>query len=57
MAGLHYYGPYWDREDARSAMGAARSYLYPLYSGKPPLDLESASRSMTSRCTSARKTS
>ncbi len=40
MARLHYYGSYWDREDARSAMGAAMSYLYPLYSGKPLLDLE-----------------
>ena len=41
MARLHYYGGYWDREDARSALGgAAMSALYPLYSGKPLLDLE-----------------
>ena len=40
MARLHYYGSYWDREDARSALGGAMSYLYPLYSGKPLVDLE-----------------
>ena len=40
MARLHYYGAYWDREDARAARGNAMSYLYPLYSGKPLLDLE-----------------
>ena len=40
MARLHYYGAYWDREDARSALGNAMSYLYPLYSGKPLVDLE-----------------
>ena len=40
MARLHFYGSYWDREDARSALGSAMSYLYPLYSGKPLLDLE-----------------
>ena len=40
MARLHYYGSYWDREDARSALGGAMSYLYPHYSGKPLVDLE-----------------
>ena len=40
MARLHYYGSYWDREDARSELGNAMSYLYPLYSGKPLVDLE-----------------
>ncbi len=40
MARLHYYGSYWDREDARSALGNAMSYMYPLYSGKPLVDLE-----------------
>ncbi len=40
MARLHYYGAYWDREDARSELGNAMSYLYPLYSGKPLVDLE-----------------
>ena len=40
MARLHYYGSYWDREDARHALGAANSYLFPLYPGKPLLDLE-----------------
>ncbi len=40
MARLHYYGSYWDREDARSALGGAMSYLYPQYSGKPLVDLE-----------------
>ena len=40
MARLHYYGSYWDREDARNHLGAANSYLYPLYPGKPLLDLE-----------------
>ena len=40
MARLHYYGSYWDREDARGALGNAMSYLYPLYSGKPLVDLE-----------------
>ena len=40
MARLHFYGSYWDREDARSARGAAMSYLYPLYTGKPLVDLE-----------------
>ena len=39
-ARLHFYGSYWDRGDARSALGAAMSYLYPLYSGKPLLDLK-----------------
>ena len=42
MARLHYYGSYWDREDARSELGNALSYLYPLYSGKPLVDLEVA---------------
>ena len=40
MTRLHYYGSYWDREDARSALGGAMSYLYPQYSGKPLVDLE-----------------
>ena len=40
MARLHYYGSYWDREDARSALGNALSYMYDLYAGKPLLDLE-----------------
>ena len=40
MARLHYYGSYWDREDARSAMGVANSHLYPLYAGKPLVDVE-----------------
>ena len=40
MARLHYYGSYWDREDARSALGVAMSHMYPLYSGKPLVDLE-----------------
>ena len=40
VRGLHFYGQYWDREDARGALGGALSYLYPLYSGKPLLDLE-----------------
>ena len=40
MGRLHFYGQYWDREDARAARGTAMSYLYPLYSGKPLLDLE-----------------
>ena len=40
MARLHYYGAYWDREDARAELGNAMSYLYPLYSGKPLVDLE-----------------
>ena len=40
MARLHYYGSYWDREDARNHLGAADSYLYPLYPGKPLVDLE-----------------
>ena len=37
---LHFYGSYWDRADARSALGTAMSHLYPLYSGKPLLDLK-----------------
>ena len=40
MARLHYYGSYWDREDARSALGTAMSYMYDLYAGRPLLDLE-----------------
>ena len=40
MARLHYYGSYWDREDARHALGAANSYLFPLYPGKPLVDVE-----------------
>ena len=40
VRGLHFYGQYWDREDARGALGGALSYLSPLYSGKPLLDLE-----------------
>ena len=40
MARLHYYGSYWDREDARAAMGTSMSHLYPLYSGKPLVDVE-----------------
>ena len=40
MARLHYYGSYWDREDARSALGNALSYMYDLYAGKPLVDLE-----------------
>jgi len=40
MARMHYYGSYWDREDARSAMGVANSHLYPLYAGKPLVDVE-----------------
>ena len=40
MTRLHYYGSYWDREDARSAMGVAMSHMYPLYSGKPLVDVE-----------------
>ena len=40
MARLHFYGSYWDREDARNHLGAANSYLYPLYPGKPLVDLE-----------------
>ena len=40
MARLNYYGSYWDREDARLAKGTAMSYLYPLYPGKPLLDLD-----------------
>ena len=40
MSRLHFYGSYWDREDARSALGNAMSYMYPQYSGKPLLDIE-----------------
>ncbi len=40
MARLHFYGSYWDREDARNHLGAADSYLYPLYPGKPLVDVE-----------------
>ena len=40
MARLHFYGSYWDREDARNHLGAANSYLYPLYPGKPLVDVE-----------------
>ena len=40
MARLHYYRAYWDREDARAQLGSAMSYLFPLYSGKPLVDLE-----------------
>ena len=36
MARLHYYGSYWDREDARSALGVAMSHMYELYAGRPP---------------------
>ena len=39
MARLHYYGSYWDREDARHALGAANSYRFPLYPGKPLVDV------------------
>ena len=39
-ARLHWYGAYWDRDDARrSERGTTMSYLYPLYSGKPLIDL------------------
>ena len=40
MARLHYYGSYWDREDARSALGTAMSHMYELYAGRPLVDLE-----------------
>ena len=45
MARLHYYGQYWDREDGRAWANinhgsADLSYLFPLYSGKPLVDLE-----------------
>ena len=40
MARLHFYGSYWDREDARNHLGGAMSYLYPLYPGKPLVDME-----------------
>ena len=33
-------GTCWDREDARNALGNTLSYQYPLYSGKPLVDLE-----------------
>ena len=40
LSRVHYYGSYWDREDARAALGNAMSYMYPLYSGKPLVDME-----------------
>ena len=40
MARVHFYGTYWDREDARGALGEDLSYQYPLYPGKPLVDLE-----------------
>ena len=40
LARVHFYGQYWDREDARGALGQTMSHLYPLYPGKPLVDLE-----------------
>ena len=40
MTRVHFYGSYWDREDARNALGNTLSYQYPLYAGKPLVDLE-----------------
>ena len=37
---VHFYGGYWDREDARGALGEAQSDQYPLYAGKPLVDVE-----------------
>ena len=40
MTRVHFYGKYWDREDARGDLGEDLSYQYPLYPGKPLVDLE-----------------
>ena len=40
MTRVHFYGTYWDREDARGTLGDDLSYQYPLYAGKPLVDLE-----------------
>ena len=42
LARLHFYGKYWDREDARADRGENLSHTYPLYAGKPLVDLEAS---------------
>ena len=42
LARLHFYGKYWDREDARADRGQNLSHTYPLYAGKPLVDLEAS---------------
>ena len=42
MTRVHFYGKYWDREDARGDLGEDLSYQYPLYPGKPLVDLEAS---------------